>query len=100
MGTWKDGVVVLFLAATAGSAIAATPASKAASAAEPDGYSTKSKSVGKEKTDAMAQLNERMGKCKAMHGDEKKGCEEQAKHDAKNASKSPTQPGRPSASRS
>jgi len=99
MRTWKCGVVVVFLAATAGSAIAATPASKAASAAEPDGYATKAKSVGKEKTDAMAQLNEKMGKCKAMYGDEKKGCEEQAKQDAKNASSTPTQPSGASDSR-
>jgi hypothetical protein len=99
MRTWKCGVVVVFLAATAGSAIAATPASKAASAAEPDGYATKAKSVGKEKTDAMAQLNEKMGKCKAMYGDEKKGCEEQAKRDAKNASTTPTQPSGASDSR-
>jgi hypothetical protein len=47
----------------------------------------------------MAQLNERMGKCKAMYGDEKKGCEEQAKQDAKNASSTPTQPSGASDSR-
>ena len=85
MATWKGGVGLVFLAATASSTIGATPASKAASAAEPDGYATKAKSIGQRRTDAIAQQNRRMGKCKAMHGDEKKRCEEQAKADAKKA---------------
>jgi hypothetical protein len=100
MATWKGGVVLLFVAATAGSALGATPASKAASAAEPDGYATKAKSVGNKKTDAMAEQNASMGRCKAMHGDEKKGCEEQAKNDARNASKSPAATGSVPASKS
>jgi len=86
MKTLNHGVVAILLATSTGLALAAGPAPSASSAA-PDGYATKEKSMGKEKTDAMAQENQRMSKCKAMKGDEKTGCEAQAKADAKEAMK-------------
>jgi hypothetical protein len=79
MNTLKHcGAMSVLIAAATSLPLAAAPA-PSASAAAPDGYATKAKSVGKTKADAMAQEDERMSKCKAMKGDEKKGCEAHAK---------------------
>lgn len=85
MRALNDGAAV-FLLAAAVSSLAATPAPSASSAA-PDGYATKAKVIGKKRADAKAQENERMSKCKAMKGDEQKGCEANAKSLAKDAMK-------------
>ncbi|HSC63651.1 MAG TPA: hypothetical protein VLD35_08470 [Caldimonas sp.] len=51
----------------------------------PDGYATKAKSIGKKKVDAQAEEDQRMSKCQAMKGDEKKGCEANARTRARKA---------------
>jgi len=87
--TLKDGAILILMTTAASLAVAATPAT-GASDATPDGYSAKANLIGKKRTDAKAQENERMGKCKAMKGDEKKGCEAYAKSMAEHAAKSDT----------
>jgi hypothetical protein len=86
MRALKHGAVVVFGLAMASSALAGTAAPGASSAA-PDGYATKAKSIGQKRVDIEAQENQRMSKCKAMNGDEKKGCEAYAKSVAQRALK-------------
>ncbi len=86
MKTLREGAILFSVAACASLALAASPA-PAASGAASDGYATMAKSIGKTKANAKAQEDERMSKCKAMKGDEKKGCEKYAKSLANDAMK-------------
>jgi len=83
MRALKQGAV-LFVLAMAGSTLAATTATGASNDAA-DGYATKAKSIGKQRMDVKAQENARMSKCKGMAGDERRGCEANAKSVAQNA---------------
>ena len=87
MNALKDGGILISLAVMASFTLAATPPPGATSGA-PDGYATMAKSIGQEKVNAKAQENERMSRCEAMEGDEKKACEQYARLAAKDAVKS------------
>jgi hypothetical protein len=84
MPTWKQGAVLILAAATTSVAVAAAPA-PGASAAAADGYAIQANALGSKKVYALAQKNERMSKCKVMKGDEKTGCEADARAKAKSA---------------
>ena len=84
MKVWKHGTVLIFLAATTALSVAASPGS-AASGAAPDGYAATAKTKGTGKAAVLARKDDRMRKCKAMTGDEKKACEADAKSVARKA---------------
>lgn len=97
MKTSRSGAILFSVATWAGLALAAAPA-PAASSAAPDGYATLAKSIGKKNADAQAQEDQRMAKCKAMKGDEKKGCEAHARsvaHEARKGGASSVSEGAP-----
>jgi hypothetical protein len=70
---------IVAAAATACVAVYAAESAASAAATKGDGYRTMAKAVGAKRARATAAADRRLAHCQAMKGDEKTGCEADAK---------------------